>query len=340
MHKPKIFFTKNLAIFYFLNAIPIYSYINRLIRAYDIEIIVTTNFLFAPFAIRAARKNSIPIVFDVVDFQPYHINYITLLPTFLKKIGHSFLSSLLDFDINHSDYLITTGTPLFQYIKQKGLRNLKTISNGVDYTLFNPNHDNAHIQKKYKIQSPIICFLGAMEYWINYELLFRSISIVARKYPTIRCLFIGPSRHYGISRIKQLAAKHNVLKSIVFTGRVPYKQLPDYICASDLCVLPFVKNYLTHCVIPMKLFEYLACERPIVSITLAGVKSIAQNIIFYAETPEELAEKIDYILSNKNKMKERMASGRKLAEKFSWTQLAQEYEQILKNVHSEFALQI
>ena len=92
-------------IFYITNSLSIYSYINRIIKAYDIEIIVTTNFLFAPLAIRAARKNSIPIVFDLVDFQPYHIYYLKLLPLFLKTIGSSTLTSLLNYDIKRADYV-------------------------------------------------------------------------------------------------------------------------------------------------------------------------------------------------------------------------------------------
>ncbi len=336
LHKPPTVFMKSMPMFYFFNSIPIYSYINQLIRSYDIEIIVTTNFLFAPLAIRAARKNSIPIVFDVVDFQPYHINYITFLPAIIKKIGNSLLTSILNFNIKHADYVITTGLPLSWYVKQIGIQNSKIISNGVDVNLFNSTHEKTSIQNKYNITSPIICFLGAMEYWIDYDKLFQALSHLIKQYPTLRCLFIGPSRHYGLTRIKQVAAKYNVLKSIVFTGRVPYKQLPSYICASDVCILPFTKNYLTHCVVPMKLLEYLACERPVVSIPLAGVKSIAQNNIFYADNPDEISNKIHYILSNKQKVQEMVIKGRNLSKKYNWTHLAQEYEKILSQTRSQF----
>ena len=340
LHKPPTLFMKNMLMFYFLNAFSIYSYLNRLIRTYKIQIIVTTNFLFAPFAIRAARKNSIPIVFDLVDFQPYHINYITYFPSILKNLGNSLLTSVLNYDISHADYVITTGLPLFQYIRRKEIKNVTIISNGVDNTLFNSSHDGRIIQKKYNIAPPIICFVGAMEYWINYPQIFHTISLLQEEFPLLHCLFIGPSRHYGINKIKQMAAQFNILKHITFTGRIPYRQLPSFICASDLCILPFVKNYLTHCVIPMKLFEYLACGRPVASVSLAGVKSIAQNAIFYADTPFELRDRIRYILTNKQKINEKILLGKSLVKNYSWEDLTHKYEEVLQQTYSKCYMKI
>ncbi|NVM29414.1 MAG: glycosyltransferase [Candidatus Helarchaeota archaeon] len=332
LHKPPTFYIKNMLLFYIVNAFSIYSYINKLIRAYKIQIIVTTNFLFAPFAIRAARKNSIPIVFDLVDFQPYHINYIKPLPSILKKVGNLLLTSVLNFDITQANHIITTGLPLFNYVKRKGITNITMISNGVDNTLFNPSHIGLVIQKRYNITPPIICFIGAMEYWIDYNNIFETISLLQDDHPSLHCIFIGPSRHYGLNKIKRLAAKYNVLNRIIFAGKVPYQQLPAYICGSDLCILPFIKNYLTHCVIPMKLFEYIACEKPVVSVPLAGVKSVAQNTIFYAGTPREFSNKIQYILTDKSKIQEKIRSGTDLIKKYRWRDLAFKYGEILQRV--------
>ena len=337
LHKPPMIYVKNMLLFYLLNAFSIYSYIKKLIRTHNIQIIVTTNFLFAPFVIRAANSSKIPVVFDVVDFQSFHINYIKNIPGYLKKMGNIFLTSLLNFDILNAHYLITTGLPLYRYIKQKNLKNVTIIPNGVDTTLFNTNYNGIAVRKQFRINSPIICFIGALEYWIDYQLFFHTIALLQEKYPDLHCLCIGPSRHFGLKRIKQLAYEYGVLNRITFTGRIPYHQLPAYICASDVCVLPFVKNYLTHCIIPMKLFEYLACERPVVSTSLAGVKSIAKNSIFYADTPTEFCDRICYVLNNKEKLQGKIHSGKILVKKHSWDDLSEKYGQILERIYSCFS---
>ncbi|MDD1777851.1 MAG: glycosyltransferase [Candidatus Helarchaeota archaeon] len=336
LHKPPTKYYKNMLLFYTINSIAIYAYINRLIRFFKIDLIVTTNFLFAPLAIRAARKYNIPCIFDLVDFQPFHINYLNIFPSFIRKFGGALLTSILKFDISRSDHIITTGVPLRDYVKQMGFQNVSIISNGVDNHLFNPSYDKAIIQRKYNITPPIICFIGALEYWIDYANLFQSLSLLSAQFPSFFCLCIGPSRHYGLHRIKQLATKYKVARHIIFTDRIPYPQLPLYICASDVCILPFAKNTLTHCIIPMKLLEYLACARPVLSVRLAGVQSIAHNAIFYADTPLEFVKKLAYIIKNPQKISEKIATGTAIAKKYNWDDLATLYEQTLQQVFSHF----
>ncbi len=336
LHKPPTIQIRNMLLFYILNGLPIYSYINKIIRMYEIEIIVSTNFLFAPFVIRAAHKNKIPFIFDFVDFQPYHINYINFLPSILNKIGSFSLTALLNHDIKQSDYTITTGIPLQRYANRIKTENTSIVSNGVDESIFNNTYDGTIIQKKYNLTSPIVCFIGALEYWIDYDSFFQSISMLRESYPTINCLLIGPSRHYGLDKVKQLATKYGLLNHIIFTGLIPYREIPFYICASDICILPFASNYLTHCIIPMKLFEYLACERPVISVPLAGVKSIAKNTIFYAKKPEELRNRIQFILSNQEKTNKKIELGRELVKKYSWKELSKEYESILERICVNF----
>ncbi len=336
LHKPPTIFIKNLLLYYLLNSPIIYFYINRLIHAYGIQVIVTTNFLFAPFAIRTAKKNSMPLIFDLVDFQSYHINYIRFLPSVFKKIGSSVLTNLLNFDISHATHVITTGLPLFHYVKQKKLQKVTIISNGVDTNLFTPSQSSLAVQKNLKVTAPIISFVGALEYWVDYHVFFHSISLLLKKFPSLHCLLIGPSRHFGINKIKQLAVHYNILKHIIFTGRVPYQELPSYICASDICMLPFVKNYLTHCIVPMKLFEYLACGRPIVATPLAGIKSIAKNTIFYANTPIEMCNKMEYLLTNPEKIQDKIELGKAIVNQYSWLDLASNYRHILEQISTNF----
>jgi len=336
LHKPPIKYYKNLLLFYAINSVSIYAYLNRIIKFFNIELIVTTNFLFAPLAIQAARKHHIPFIFDLVDFQPFHINYLNIFPSLIRKFGGALLVSILKFDISHSNHVITTGLPLSNYVKQMGFQNVSIISNGVDDRIFNPLYDKSLIQKKYNIASPIICFIGALEYWIDYNSLFQSFSLLNSQFPSFYCLFIGPSRHYGLNRIKQIAAKYRISSRIIFTGRIPYQQLPFYICASDVCILPFTKNSLTHCIIPMKLFEYLACERPVLSVRLAGIQSIVHDAIIYADTPSEFAKKLAYIIKNPEKLSEKIMAGRAIAKKYNWNDLANEYRQTLQQVLSQF----
>ncbi len=336
LHKPPTKYYKNMLLFYAINSVAIYAHLNRIIKFFNIELIVTTNFLFAPLAIQAARKHDIPFIFDLVDFQPFHINYLNILPSFIRKFGGALLASILKFDILHSNHVITTGVPLLNYVKRMGFQKVSIISNGVDDRIFNPLYDKSIIRRKYNIAPPIICFIGALEYWIDFNSLFQSFSLLSSQFPSFYCLCIGPSRYYGLNRIKQMAAKYKVSRHIIFTERIPYHQLPLYICGSDVCILPFTKNALTHCIIPMKLFEYLACARPVLSVRLAGIQSLVHDAILYADTPSEFAKKLAFIIKNPEKLSEQITAGRAIAKKYNWNDLANEYRETLQLVLSQY----
>ncbi|MHA1277449.1 MAG: glycosyltransferase [Candidatus Helarchaeota archaeon] len=335
LHKPPSVSLKNMLLFYLINSLPIYSYINRIIQTYKIQVVVTSNFLFAPLAIRAANRNKIPIIFDLVDFQSYHINYLSILPLFMKKMGSSLLSSLLDRDIKKANYVITTGLPLYRYVERLGKKSLAVIPNGVDLTLFNSSYDGTPIQKHYKIKPPIISFVGALEYWVDYDYIFHALSLLMNKYPDLHCLLIGPSRHYGLAKIKQIATMYRVNSCIIFTGSIAYNKLPAYICASDVSLLPFKRNYLTHCIIPMKLFESIACACPVIAVPLAGIKSVVKDAIFYAETPVELSNRIEKILSNKQNTLRKTQKALQIVKKYQWRDLAKKYEKIFEKFSKE-----
>ncbi|MHA1832329.1 MAG: glycosyltransferase, partial [Candidatus Helarchaeota archaeon] len=330
--KPPTFFVKNKLIFYILNGISFFNYINKMIKKYKIDILVSTNFLFSPLLSLSARINKIPFVFDLVDYQPYHIYYMTFLPLLVRKIGIYFLSYLLDYDIFHADYIITTGIPLYKYAKRIKSSKVKIISNGVDLKLFNPAVNGTNIKKKYNLNELTLCFIGALEYWIDYDYLFESLALIRKDYPTAKLVLIGPSIYYGFNKIKNIAKRYNVEKNLIFTKCISYNLLPAYIKACDICLMPFTRNYLTECAIPMKIFEYLACRKPVISVSLAGIKSIFKDAIFYADTPKELKNVIKSILTNSKEYENKINKSKLIIEKYTWDDLSLQFEEVFKSL--------
>lgn len=334
--KPPTLFFRNKILFYLLNFASIYSYIQNTIKFYEFDAIISTNFLFSPLIIKLANKNKIPFIFDLVDFQPYHINYIKFLPKIIKKFGILILRFLLDYDISHSNHVITTGLPLYYYAKDKLPNKISIIPNGVNLQLFKPP-DNSKESKITPLRSPSLCYIGALEYWVDYEYIFDSLTLLKEDFPEIKLYLIGPSRHLGLNRIQKMIKPTGLSENIIITGSVPYERLPNHIRSKSACIIPFKKNYLTHCIIPMKIFEYLACGCPVISINLAGIKSIFKDSIFYADTPEEFKEIFLKINKNHNKyINDEYKKIIPLLENYSWVNLSEKYLEIIKKVISKF----
>jgi glycosyltransferase involved in cell wall biosynthesis len=116
------------------------------------------------------------------------------------------------------------------------------------------------------------------------------------------------------------------MDSIVWTGRVPYERVPRLIGAMTVCVAPFRADRGETS--PVKLFDYLACARPVVA---SAVPSVAQ--IFASESgvrlvrpddPLELAEAVIDLLQQPEKRAAMGEQGRRFVERqFGWDRIVE-----------------
>jgi glycosyltransferase involved in cell wall biosynthesis len=131
----------------------------------------------------------------------------------------------------------------------------------------------------------------------------------------------------------QQAEKLWINNMFIFTGSVPYEKVPLYINASDICVAPFrIKRNMKIGLSPLKVFEYLACEKPIVSSEILNLEFIEQQnlgILVKPEDPDELAKAIIKLLKD-DKLREEMGkNGRKYVVKnHSWEAIGRKTAEI------------
>lgn len=110
-----------------------------------------------------------------------------------------------------------------------------------------------------------IGFHGALYEWIDYELILE----VARAFPSIKVLLAGPVRRNMRSAVRSLQRQNN----ICLLSQQDFSMLPTLIHNFTVGIIPFLETPVAVCSDPLKLYEYLACGRPVVS-TLTGHSSI------------------------------------------------------------------
>jgi glycosyltransferase involved in cell wall biosynthesis len=212
------------------------------------------------------------------------------------------------------------------------------IRNGANTDMFQPM-DISVARKKLNLNQSgnYICFVGAFSAWHRIDRLVRSVPLVLQDYPNTRFLIIGDGK------MKQdliiLAEQIGVHDKIIFTGRVPYQEVPLYINASDVCVFPSTKNFRNNRTggSPLKLYEYMACGKPVVVGNVAGVSDDVTdaNSGFVVDTAnnDEMARAIIKLLSNEQLRKEMGDRGRKAAvEKHSWRKVAEQLAEVFESV--------
>lgn len=109
----------------------------------------------------------------------------------------------------------------------------------------------------------VIGYYGAIAEWFDVELMAQ----VAQTFPECAVVLIGADT---IGAQKKLAG----CKNVSFLGEIPYKELPRYAHAFDVCLLPFKVIPLTLATNPVKVYEYLSMGKPVVSTGLPEVREM------------------------------------------------------------------
>ncbi len=155
-------------------------------------------------------------------------------------------------------YVVVTAELLKRdVLARRGGKRLIESSNGVDLSFFRRWEDYSFEPAFRAILSrgkPIVCYYGALACWLDYDLLREIASCGAYSLVLI-----------GVKYDASFDASAPRGENVFFLGPKDYRVLKYYAREADVLILPFLVNELTRSTNPVKLFEYMALRRPIVS---------------------------------------------------------------------------
>lgn len=216
---------------------------------------------------------------------------------------------------------------------------IHVISNGANIDMFKPLDQN---KCKLELDPSInyVCFVGNLAPWQGVEYLIQAAPLILSKCPNVNFLIVGD----GIMKDKwmQLAEVIGVSDKFIFTGSVPYEKIPLYINASGICVAPFPKARNEKIGLsPLKLYEYMACGKPVVASNIKGVGNLLEleqtGIAVPPENPDDLATAIIKLLKNESIRKKMGINSRKcVVENHSWASVAEKVANVCKNTIADY----
>jgi len=240
-------------------------------------------------------------------------------PLFLKKADKVLISSL--------DYLKHSNIKKYWLNdKEKFVVSLF----GVDQARFYPKTRRPSLLRKHSLDnSQIILSVGGLDkahYFKGVKLLIQAVDRLKNKMPDLKLLIIGDGDLK--SDYEKLVKDLNIENRVVFAGKIGDNELPDYYNLGDVFAFPSLTRSEAFGLVSL---EAMACAKPIIVSDLPGPRTLVEGngLIVKVNNLGDLAEKINYIFKDKQKLKEFSQHSLILVqEKYYWSQIVKEIEKI------------
>ena len=160
---------------------------------------------------------------------------------------------------------------------------------------------------------PLLGYAGSIDRRVDVRLL----DAVAQAFPEATLVLIGPV--HRDAHVNGLRGRPNVR----WLGSQPKARLPALLQRLDVCLIPYRLNAFTSVILPLKLFEYLAMEKPVVSVALPELRPYASAI--------HLAEdRAGFIAAIRSALTERPATRGERMRLASWDERLEQISQVIE----------
>jgi len=277
----------------------------------------------------------VPFVFEVRD----------LWPESLAAVGagsegtmlHRALGAIAGFLYRHAERIVVVSPAFKDHLMRYWdvpAAKIAIVENGVETDLFRFNPSAAaEVRKQLKVEDRfLICYIGTMGNAHGLDTLIAAAEELQNALPSAMFLLIGEGAEK--ERIVELAAGRG-LSNIQFLGQQPRERIPAYVSAADLCLVMLKKTELFKTVIPTKLLEYMACQRPVIVAVDGQARQIVEEawggVFVEPENSKALVKAILGSAEEPEQGRQMGARGRQyIVSKFSREKTARDYIAVLQ----------
>jgi GT2 family glycosyltransferase len=245
----------------------LFDSLNELRR--DLLLGATISFVQLPFwwpLVNKARDQfAWPIVYDCMD---HHAGFSTNKQIMLDQEN----------DLLASADLVVVSSSFLEEQSRRQNPNVLMVRNACDY-------DHFATAEKPKSKRPVIGYYGAIADWFDSDL----VADLAERRPDWDFTLVGSTFSADVSRISRLA-------NVSLPGEKSYSEIPKWLRSFDVAIIPFKRTPLTEATNPVKVYEIFAAGKPLVSVPIPEVASLAP-LARLASTAKEFEKEIAAALS-------------------------------------------
>lgn len=275
------------------------------------------------------KISGIPVVLDIDDYEMAWFENLSAMD-WLRSVNNPsgpIYTRRLEKYIGMADAVTTVSNHL-QKTYGRGI----IVPHGKDTDHFDPSvHDRDTMRRQLNLETQkVIMFLGSPRPHKGLDDIIKALNLIERNDIKFVIIGAGTDREYE-NQLKSLGGDKLLLK-----GEIPFYDIPRYLSAADLVVLPQKASLASKGQIPAKIFDAMAMAKPIIATNVADLSKILDGCGIIVEPGDlsMLAARIDWILSHET---EAETMGKRAREKciaeYSWDAMEETLVDIFENLH-------
>jgi len=290
---------------------------------FEPDVIVGHSILSNYLSMRLSKRAGIPYVFHMTDAQH------TIVPSRILRFIAKYVERRI---LKNANRIIVINEGLRDYSVRLGAdpSSIAVIRAGIDLARYNPSISGRHAREELGINDDdfVLFFMG----WLyDFSGLKEVAEDVLKKNSRFRLLIVGDGDALG--DLQEIRERSGHRDKVILTGRQPFERIPELIATADICLLPAYNNETMRDIVPIKLYEYMAMGKPVISTRLPGVTREfgEDNGIIYVHEPQEvIATALE--LAHSGKVKLEGAKARRFVENMGWDSVVDKFETALNDI--------
>ena len=241
------------------------------------------------------------------------------------------IRSVETLNLKNADAIVVVSNVQKRKLLEEGIEPNRILVNPncVNPRMFHPSTDPLEIRDRYRLRDKtVVGWVGTFGFWHGVDLLASAIPYVVKRNKNIHFVLIGEGQTRN--EIERAIEEEQLNTFVTFTGMVPHHEVPKYLAACDILVLPHTpfRDGSEFFGSPIKLFEYMAMGKGIVASNLGQIGEVLRhNDNAYLVKPGDRRELVRGILelAKDDVLRKRLGSkARKdVVAKYTWKQNAE-----------------
>jgi phosphatidylinositol alpha-1,6-mannosyltransferase len=285
-------------------------------QMHNIEVVVFG--AAAPLALMAPKLRKAGVKKIIALTHGHEVWWARIFPFNLamKRIGNS---------VDHLTYLGEfTRQAISRSLSQKSIDSMVKIAPGIDTSHFSPQADATQRRTELGLESKkIIISVGRLVHRKGQDKLIQAFPTIVREIPNAHLLIVGEGPYRA--HLEKLVEKLSLKANVTFVGRIFYNNLPSYLSASDVFVMPSRSRFFGLEVegLGIVYLEASACAIPVVAGVSGGAPDAVQEgitgLCVDGTNIGQIAEAVIHICSDSKRATKMGLAGRNwVIEQWQW----------------------